>query len=226
MKHRLRGSQPKHICVLMSWLVFSAASVAQGQSARDAVQEQAARTIQMVNVDTELQQAILARSINAGDPITVVILDAAKLNDGTDLVKGSRLEGRVVKAVLPTKKGISSVELIFDRITIPDGKKITVKTTLVRVRIPSYSSVNPQLGPDGEPGFARAGALTQAPQSLSSVGGGPTLRDMPGLSVMSSYQEMNSGTLTIKGRDWTLPKGSHLEMGLVVLPPDSVLVTK
>jgi hypothetical protein len=61
---------------------------------------------------------------------------------------------------------------------------------------------------------------------MSSMSGSPILKDMPGLSVVGSYQDMNSGTLTIKGRDWSLPKGSHLEIGLIVLPPDAVLVTK
>ncbi len=220
----------KHISVVLSLLIFFAASAGLGQSTGASVQQQVAQTIHLVNVDTELQQAIFANSITAGDPIAVVTLAAAKLNDGTDLVKGSRVEGKVVKAVLPIKKGDSSVVLMFDRVRLPDGKQIGVKTALVHVRIPSYSPVNPQLGVADEGGFVKGGgppqSLPQAPEGLSSVSGDPILRDMPGLSVTISYQDMNSGTLTIKGREWSLPKGSHLEIGLVVLPPDAVLVTQ
>lgn len=220
----------KRISVVLSFLIFFAASVGLGQSTGESVQEQAARTIQLVNVDTELQQAIFEKSINVGDPIAVVTLAAAKLNDGTDLVKGSRLEGKVVKAVLPTKKGNSSVVLMFNKVTLPDGKQISVKTVLVHVRIPSNSVVNPQFSVADQGGFTKGGgpaqSLPQVPEGLSSISGDPIFRDMPGLSVTSSYQDMNSGTLTIKGRDWSLPKGSHLEIGLVVLPPDAVLVSK
>ena len=220
----------KSISVVLILLIFFAASVGLAQSSGGSGQGQAAQTMQLVNVDTELQQAIMAKSINAGDPISVVILAAAKLNDGTDVVKGSRLEGKVVKAELPAKKGASTVVLMFDRATLPDGKQIAVKTALVRVRIPSYSAVNPQESVSDQPGFAKGAgppqSLPQAPEGMSSMSGSPILKDMPGLSVVGSYQDMNSGTLTIKGRDWSLPRGSHLEIGLIVLPPDAVLVTK
>jgi len=186
------------------------------------------QTIQMVNVDTWLQNPI-DRYSKKGEAVTAVVLAAAKLNDGTPLVEGSLLQGRVDEIVVPPKKGNSSVVLTFDKITLTTGQQITVKATLVHIRIPSYTKVNPLERVTDRAGFSGGSDHQNPPDqpaSLSSPGGEPVLADMRGLSLTSSMQDTKSGTLTLKGKNWYLPKGSHLEVGLAVLPPNAILVAQ
>jgi hypothetical protein len=188
---------------------------------------QSSTVVPMVNVDAELQKTVDARSAHKGDPIVVVLLNSAKLNDGTVLSKGALLQGHIDDVVVePQKHGNSSIVLTLDKAQNKGGPEITVKTTVVHVRAAGTERINPLDSTSDGPGYAHSPSgpgLPQAPQGQSSMSARTTYSDIPKLSVGGSLQEKNSGTLTMKGQVLRLAKGTLVEVSVAVLPADGIL---
>src|SRR5580658_5799138 len=82
MKHRIAPA------VFAVCLAASTIATAQTDDAQSA-----SHTIQMVNYTATVEKTIDAKKAKVGDPFTARITTGAKLNDGTDVIPGSILEG-------------------------------------------------------------------------------------------------------------------------------------
>lgn len=88
--------------------------------------------IQMVNYVGSVQGSVDARNSKAGDPIKLTVLNDAKLNDGTDVAKGSILEGHIDSITPSEKKSDSTAVLTFDKISV-NGKEIPIRSWILNV---------------------------------------------------------------------------------------------
>ncbi len=184
----------------------------------------------MVNVNGGLEQPLDASRAHEGDPISLVLLDSAKLNDGTEARKGMHLEGHINSIALPVnKKGESSIVLTLDQLRDDNGRVVSVKTTLVSVRVSTSERINPLESTADGPGYAHAPSapgLPQAPQGMSSMTPGTKYSPMPGVVVTGSLTDRKSGTLAIKHKILFLPKGAHIEVSIAVMPAGGVLANE
>jgi len=73
-----------------------------------------------------------AKRVNSGDVVTAHLVPPAKLPNGIELAKGTKLVGTItdVKAKAD-KEGPSKMGLLFTTVAPNDGKKITVSMVLV-----------------------------------------------------------------------------------------------
>ncbi|WP_446742258.1 hypothetical protein [Silvibacterium acidisoli] len=88
--------------------------------------------IQMVNYVGSVQGSVDASSSKAGDAVKLTILNDAKLNDGTDVAKGSILEGHIDSITPSEKKSDSKATLTFDKISV-NGKEIPIRSWILNV---------------------------------------------------------------------------------------------
>ncbi len=188
---------------------------------------QSGAVVQMINVSGALEQTLDASRAHEGDPVSLVLLDSAKLNDGTEVRKGMHLDGHIDSIALPiNKKGDSSVVVTLDQLRNDSGQVVSVKTTLVSVRVSTTERINPLESSADGPGYARAPSapgLPQAPQGMSAISPGTKYSLMPGVVVAGSLTDRKSGTLTIKRKVLLVPKGAHIEVSMAVMPPGGVL---
>lgn len=119
-----RSTQPLLIVLLLSALAF-------GQS----TPPPAPTTAQADNrVFAELDKLTHAKRVKSGDVVTAHLTAPARLPDGTDLPKGSKLVGSITDLkVKPDKEGPSKLGLVFTSVIPKNGKETPISLVLVTV---------------------------------------------------------------------------------------------
>ncbi len=205
MKHRIAPA------VFAAALAASAFAIAQTDDAQSA-----SHTIQMVNYTATVEKTIDAKKAKVGDPFTVRITTGAKLNDGTDVIPGSIIEGHI-DAVTPSEnKSDSTMIVTLDKIAIKGGKEVSVRALILGVGT-SPSAGGPNAAAGLPPGSAPQAAQASAPQATSG------LVRIPGLTVASSAHDSNSGTITQEKKNIHLSGSVQLVVTAAVIPEGVIL---
>ena len=168
----------------------------------------------------QLDKLTHAKRVKSGDEVTAHLVAPAKLPNGTELPKGTRLLGTItdVKAKAD-KEGPSKMGLLFTTVAPKDGKEMTVSMVLVTVAphlqqndVDLLAAGNPFSGQDrmqagtasntlnstsNEGEALSRGLGARAPASHGNVASG---RMQPGKSylpdvAMVSYSTMSPGTV-------------------------------
>jgi hypothetical protein len=113
-------------------LAFGATAI--GQAAAPAAAP-AAQVAQFDNrIFAELDKTVHVKRVKEGDTVTAHLTAPAKLRDGTELPKGSKLIGTVTEIkVKADKEGPSKLGLLFNKALPKDGKEVPVQLALVTV---------------------------------------------------------------------------------------------
>ncbi len=136
----------------------------------------AASTADMRPVSGELEEKLDSKTAKAGDSVVLKTQSAAKIADGTENPRGSKLVGKVV-AVKPSGDGNenSQVALQFDHIELKGGQNVAIRSELESVA-PSGGDV---VAPD------TMAAVPSAPSAASPSAGSPTPSRSPSASAPS-----------------------------------------
>ena len=82
----------------------------------------------------ELDKTVHVKRVNVGDAVSAHLTAPAKLRDGTELPKGSKLVGTITEIkVKADKENPSKLGLLFSKVVTKDGKEIPVQLALVAV---------------------------------------------------------------------------------------------
>lgn len=122
------------------WLVWAAASLAQTGSGPAGASSQP----QMVGVRTRLETALSSRTAVEGMPVEARPEVKVHLADGIDLDGSSRLVGKIGTVKASVAGSDSMVSVIFDKVSLKDGREIAVKATILWVG-PAPSLMNPTI---------------------------------------------------------------------------------
>ena len=138
-------------------LAFTAAIVALGCSPVLAAQESASSAAQaplaMVSARVWLNKALDAKKAKADDPVTLKLLDDAKISGARVLPRNTVLLGHVDRVQASENKGDSVMQVTFDKAQLKDGQLIPVKVTIMRILPP--------------PGYSNPGGGSLTPDLLS-----------------------------------------------------------
>ena len=125
---------------------------------------QAGQPVAATSVSAELTKRIDTKNAKQGDEVDARVTSTAKLPDGTELPRGTKLIGKVTDVKAKSKEDKSShLAFSLDRAVLKDGKELPVMVALMSVTGPAQNSAEMMMSPGGG---------GSAPSSGGSSGGG------------------------------------------------------
>src|SRR5260370_822887 len=129
---------------MMPMAIFSlprqarAGAVGEGQPTSPTAAAQAEHQIAAASVSAELTKRIDTKNAKQGDEVDARVTDTAKLPDGTELPRGTKLVGKVADVKAKSKED-KSAHLAFniDHAVLKDGKEVPVVVVVTSVTGPS-----------------------------------------------------------------------------------------
>jgi hypothetical protein len=168
---------------------------------------QAEHQVPAVAVSAELTKRIDTKNAKQGDEVQARVTDAAKLPDGMELPRGTKLIGKVTDVKAKSKED-KSAHLAFniDHAVLKDGKELPVVVIVMSVTGPSQGSSQATI-PSG--GGAGAGASGGAPGSSGSSGSvGSSTASTPSAPVLSDSAQSSTGGGVLKSTQDRVPVGN------------------
>jgi hypothetical protein len=153
------------------------------------------------SVSAELTKGIDTKKAKVGDEVEVRTTSTAKLPNGTDLPKGTKLTGKVTDVKAKSKED-KSAHLAFslDHAVLKDGKQVPVMAAVTSVTGPAQSSGGDMMMPPGggaSPGGSPAGGAS--PSGGGSAGStsssAPVARSAPSMADTGQPQSNAGGVL-------------------------------
>ncbi len=223
----------------------SAAQQKQTPAASDAQPQQQQRTIQMVQVQAQLDKTLDTKKAKQGDPLTAKLEQGVQIPDAQALPKNTVLEGHVDQVQASQNKSDATVTVTFDKAKLKDGRELPIKATVLAVSEPAYAQQpagggaaaggGPAAMPSSSPGGPSGGggtmgsgssAAAPAPQPMSvpDASQGPSQPTqahggVPDVMLKSDIHEHSSATFSSKGRNVHVPDGTQMQFALAVIPP-------
>src|SRR3974377_1104798 len=123
------------LILLFSSLLLSIGALGQAAAPPPAAAAQNAGSQQFANrVFAEFDKLVHAKRVKVGDSVTAHLTAPAKMRDGTELPKGSKLVGSITELkVKADSEGPSKLALLFNKVVTKDGKEVPVQLALVTV---------------------------------------------------------------------------------------------
>ena len=137
------------IFIALSVVVFATA-LASGQAPPQKATA-AATTSASTSVTAELDKLVHVKRVKVGDAVTAHVVAAVVLPNGTELPKGSKLNGQITDVkVKADKEGPSKLGLLFTSVATKDGTTIPIQAAVVSVA-PHYRPGEADLLTAGNP---------------------------------------------------------------------------
>ena len=196
---------------------------------------QVKQPVAAASVSAELTKRIDTKNAKQGDEVDARVTSTAKLPDGTELPRGTKLIGKVTD-VKAKSKDDKRAHLAFniDHAVLKDGKEMPVMVAVTSVTGPAQSSANDMMtpGPGGGGGAAGgggAGSTTHVPspvmagseQSQSNAGGvlksaqdHVPVGNMPGVMLSAASGPGSAGSLDASGDNIDLDSGTKLTLDM------------
>ena len=196
---------------------------------------QVRQPVAAASVSAELTKRIDTKNAKQGDEVDARVTSTAKLPDGTELPRGTKLIGKVTD-VKAKSKDDKRAHLAFniDHAVLKDGKEVPVMVAVTSMTGPAQSSANDMMtpGPGGGGGAAGgggAGSTTHAPspvmagseQSQSNAGGvlksaqdHVPVGNMPGVMLSAASGPGSAGSLDASGDNIDLDSGTKLTLDM------------
>jgi hypothetical protein len=152
---------------------------------------QAGKPVAAAAVSAELTKHLDTKNAKQGDEVDARVIDAAKLPDGTELPRGTKLIGKVTDVKAKSKED-KSAHLAFniDHAVLKDGKQMPVAVVMMSVTGPSQGATDAMM-PGGGGG---AGA-----SSGGGSGGSAGSTNSPTSSTPSAPMTTDSGQSSTGG---------------------------
>jgi hypothetical protein len=216
--------------------------------AQNAPQQQAPRTLKMVQAQAQLDKTIDAKKAKQGDPVMAKLVADVQIPDSQELPKNTELEGHVDQVTASDHKSDSTMVLTFDKAKLKDGQEVPIKATILAMAEPAMAT--DAGGGGGAPGGGMAsggapsggggmsggggarsggggssaspGPTAQQAPSMGDSGGGASqpsqAQGVPDVTLTSNIHQHNSATLTSKGRNVHVPDGTQMEVAIGIIP--------
>jgi hypothetical protein len=223
---------------VVSMAIFSLTLQAQTGAVGGATQAaQAGRPMAAAAVSAELTKRIDTKNAKQGDEVDARVTDTAKLPDGTELPRGTKLVGKVTDVKAKSKED-KSAHLAFnlDHAVLKDGKQVPVVVMVTSVTGPAQSSAGAAMMPGGgaapsggtsgsmgssAPAAPSAPIMANAGQSQESAGGvlksaqdRVPVGNMPGVILSGPAAPGSAGTLDAAGDNISLGSGTKLTLSV------------
>jgi len=188
----------------------------QPRAATDAAAPQTSQTspktaqVQAASLSAELTKGIDSKKAKVGDPVNAKTTTDAKLPDGTDLPKGTKLVGNVVEVKAKSKEENNShLVLALNRAVLKDGHEMPIRAAVTSMTAPTSNTSFDTPGGGGSAGGGMpsgGGGSAGAGGSGGSSGGGggggtasPSMSSMP--SGSSSQAQSVQGEMLKSAQD-------------------------
>jgi hypothetical protein len=169
---------------------IDAAQAAQANSAR------AGQPMAAAAVSAELTKRIDTKNAKQGDEVDARVTETAKLPDGTELPRGTKLLGKVTDVKAKSKEDKSAhLSFNIDHAVLKDGKQLPVVVIVTSVTGPSQGSAQGMMPGGG------ASPSTAGGSSGSSGSMGSSTPSTPSAPVMSDTGQSNAGGVLKSAQD-------------------------
>jgi hypothetical protein len=200
---------------ILPMAIFSLALQAQtgvvGRQASPTTAAQAEHQIPAAAVSAELTKRIDTKNAKQGDEVEARVTDTAKLPDGTELPRGTRLKGKVTDVKAKSKED-KSAHLAFniDQAVLKDGKELPVVVIVMSVTGPSQGSSQPMMPGGGAGTGASSGSSGPSGSSGSGSSGsmGSSTASTPSAPVMSDTGQSSASAGVLKSTQDRVPVGN------------------
>jgi hypothetical protein len=215
----------------------------EGATPRAGQQESAqAQPMQAAALTAELTKKVDSKSAKTGDEVSAKTTSPVKLQDGTELPRGTKLVGKVT-SVQASSKGAKTSQLAFslDHAILKDGHDLALRTAVASVAAPASTSNSTvtrgpapsTTAPSGDMGGGSASAspAPTAPVVTDNSGSEPqsqagilrstddrvAVGNLPGVMLNGNNAPDSSATLEASGKNISLDSGTKLIL-LVAMP--------
>lgn len=180
----------------------------QGQTGKVASgNPQADQPMAAASVSAELTKRIDTKNAKQGDELDARVTSTAKLQDGTELPRGTKLIGKVTDVKAKSKEDKSAhLAFIIDHAVLKDGKQLPVMVAVTSVTGPAQSSAGPMMMPGG--GAAPGGSASPSGSSSSGSMGSSTPAPRPGPIIADTGQSQSSAGGVLKSTQDRVPVGN------------------
>lgn len=167
-----------------------------------------------------LTKSLDSTKLKEGDAVTGSVMADLRMKDGTTIPRGSKVTGHVTEAKARSKGNASSaLGIVFDKISLPAGKDLTIKGEIQAVA-PNPNSSTPDsgsgsIGPGMMAGHEGAGTGTTAGPApslpTSQQAGHPLLNaQSKGVLGIKNLELGENSVLTSEGKDVKLDSGAQM----------------
>ena len=166
----------------------------------------------------ELTKSLDSKKLKEGDPVTGRITADLNMRDGGSIPRGSKLTGHVTEAKARSKGDAQSeLGMVFDKISLPNGKDLAIKGTLQAVApnpnasAEQYSTAGPAMMPGHETGGAAGTTPPPLPNAPNQPSSSPILNGQSkGVLGIHNLQMGENSVLTSSGKEVKLDSGSQM----------------
>lgn len=175
----------------------------------------------------ELTKSLDSKKLKEGDTVTGRIAADLHMKDGTEIPRGSKVTGHVTEAKARSKgDSQSALGIIFDKISLPDGKNIAIKGEIQAVA-PNPNAGTQDAGGVNYPGMMAgndsrgASAGTMAPAApgppTSQQTGRPLLNGQSkGVIGIHNLELGENSVLISSGKNVSLASGTQMMLQVEV----------
>ena len=157
--------------MLTTTLALAMVAAALAQEAQPAPVAQGLSLPTGTGIKMKLETPLSTRSSKAGDTFAGRVTEAVMLNGKAVIPVGAAVQGRVVRVTDPRRiKGVPTLDLMPDEITMPDGTRYTIQAVLVDTSAP-HTNVNDE-GQIKGPGHDKRDLLEMGVGTGAGVGVG------------------------------------------------------
>lgn len=157
--------------MLTTTLALAMVAAALAQEAQPAPAVQGLSLPTGTGIKMKLETPLSTRSSKAGDTFAGRVTEAVMLNGKAVIPVGAAVQGRVVRVTDPRRiKGVPTLDLMPDEITMPDGIRYTIQAVLVDTSAP-HTNVNDE-GQIKGPGHDKRDLLEMGVGTGAGVGVG------------------------------------------------------
>jgi hypothetical protein len=184
--------------------------VLQGQTGKVASgNPQEEQPMAAASVSAELTKRIDTKNAKQGDEVDARVTSTAKLPDGTELPRGTKLIGKVMDVKAKSKEDKSAhIAFSIDHAVLKDGKQMPVVVAVTSV---TGSAQSPRQGPivaDTGQAQSSAGGVLKSAHDRVPVG------NMPGVVLSGAGGSGSSGSLDAAGDNISLDRGTKLTLNV------------
>jgi hypothetical protein len=182
-------------------LVGAQLSKAQGPSASsDSMAAGSRATAALVPAEVELSKTLDARKDQPGAAFEATLKSTVHLKDGTELPKGTTLEGKVAPAA--NNGGTAQLALVFTDAKLKGGKDVPIQATIVGL-------ADPVVGTDSNSAYDGPAAWNGTSTKFDMTGA------LDNVDLHSTIGGESSGTLVTPGKgNLKLSAGSRMSLAL------------
>ena len=165
-----------------------------------------------------LEKIVHPKKVKVGDQVIARMTEPTTLKDGTELPKGTKIQGKVTEVKMKAdKEGPSKLGLLFDKAQLKDGKEVPLTMALVSVA-PRWEQggVDTVAGENTGSSAGRVGQMSQQQGRAEGSAGNDTLNKGLGIrgSSSASADAMRPGISYIP--DMTIASYSMGDPGTIV----------